>query len=490
MSFFGWFVICAILAILYIEKSYRLKKFKKRLTKLEQRFFKQQQHKEQFLAEMTKSDLVANVTLDSVTGLPDTQVFTDRLNQAVNQSKRHKMSFAVMRLDLNELSLINDEAGYDIGDKILVETAKRMKLVIRQVDTVTRYIGSNFVFLLPLLTKPETAAYVAQRAQDSMIKPYEIDGKQFSVTASIGIAIFPSDGEDATSLLKNAEIALQKSKTDGKNAYQFFQKELQMLGQRELSLTSTLRGPGVTDLLLVRYQPHIDVQTNTIACVQAVLYLQHPEYGLIAFPDFYKLAENAGKITDVGEWLLTTAIRQFKQWETENFKPPLISMSVSLKQIENPRFLYRLSELLQETEFDPNRIVLEVSENLLTNNSVAVDNGFSMLNRMGIKLSVGVFALGQFALSKISQIPINYLKIDGRLIQDVLNHHENENILGLIINLAKDSQITVIAEGVEHKNQEVLLKQLGCTIMQGGLFASPQPADAVSTSVIIDTSFH
>lgn len=444
---------------------------------MEHRFFKQQQHKEQFLAEMTKRETTTNLTLDSVTGLPDTQVFTDRLLQAVNQSKRHKMSFAVMRLDLNELPAINDELGYEIGDKILVETASRLKNVVRQVDTVSRYIGSNFVFLLPLLSKPETAAYVAQRAQDSIMQPYVIDGKEISMTASIGISIYPSDGEDSTVLLKNAESALQQSKTDQKNTYQFFQKELQVLGQRELSLTSTLRSDNITEQLLVRYQPHIDIETDAIFCVQAILYLQHPEFGLIAFNDFYKLAENTGKITEVGEWLLEASITQFKKWEDEGFKPPLMSISVSLKQIENPRYLYKLSEVLKVTGFDPTKIVFEISENILIDNSAAVDTGFAMLTRLGIKTSIGIFALSHFALSKISKIPIDYLKIDGRLIQDVVSHHENEDILGLIISLAKDSKIMVIADGVEHKKQKVLLKQLGCTIMQGKLFGGPEPAN-------------
>lgn len=478
MSFYLLIAICLILSILYMEQFFRFKNLKRLFHKMERRFFKQQQHKDQFLAEMTKTDL-SNVRLDALTGLPETQVFTDRLVQAVNQSRRHKMSFAVMRLDINELSAINDQQGYEVGDKILLETAERLKKVIRQVDTVCRYIGSNFVFLLPLLSKPETAAYVAQRAQDSIMKPYNINGKEISLTASIGIAIFPSDGQDSTNLLKNAEAALQQSKNDGKNAYQFFQKELQILGHRELTLSSSLRSSTVTEQLKVFYQPHIDLETNSIFCIQAILYLKHPEFGLIPFKDFFKLAENTGKIVEVGEWLLSESITQFKKWENEGFKPRYMSISVSLKQIEDPRFLLKLSQVLQETNFDAHKLVFEISENILVENSAAVDSGFSMLTRLGIKLSIGVYALGHFALNKISTIPLDFLKIDGRLIQDVASHNENKNILGLIISLANDSEIIVIADGIELEKQMKLLKHLGCTIMQGKLFGNPEEQNAV-----------
>ncbi len=445
---------------------------------MEHQFFRQQGHKERFLAEMNKNN-TSNMTLDPLTGLPDVQVFTDRLLQALNQSKRHKMSFAVMILNLRGVSTFNEELGYDAGDKIIIETANRLKKIIRQVDTVVRYIGSDFVFLLPLLSKPETAAYVAQRAQDALMKPFDIDGKEISVSANMGISIYPVDGEDEASLLKRAEDALQQAKLSGKNTYQFYQKELQMLGQRELSITACFRSANFTDYLLVRYQPHIDVETNQVTCIQAILYFKHPEYGLIPFSEFCKLSENAGRIVEIGEFLLKISIAQFKQWDSENFKPPLLSITVSMKQIENTKFLQTLSQVLQETGFDAKKIMFEISENVLAENSKAVENGFEMLARLGIKISVGIFALGHFAINKISKIPIDYLKIDGRLIQDVLTHDENKHILVMIIGLAKDSKITVVADGIENKEEKILLTQLGCRIMQGKLFSAPQEADTI-----------
>ncbi len=480
MSPYFWLlVIVVIFAILYMEKSYRLKKMTKLFSKMEHKFFKNQAHKERFLAEMTRTDAATQVALDPMTGLPDSQVFTDRLSQAVQQSKRHKMSFGVMLLSINDFSKIKEESGSEIADKIVIETARRLKNIVRQVDTVCRYQDTRFVFLLPLLSKPETAAFVAQRAQDAIMQSYNIDGKDMVITASLGIAIYPADGDDATLLLQHAEAAMQQAEVGKKNSYQFFQKELQVLGQREISLTNCLSSPNVADYLLVQYQPHIDVDTNTIVCIQAILHLQHPDYGLIAFPDFYKLAVNAGRISEVGEWFLSHSIKQFKKWESDNFTPPLVSLSVSMKQIENPKFLSELTRILKETDFDPKKIIFDISENILTENSAAVDVGFSVLTKLGTKISIGIFALGHFALSKLGVIPIDYLKIDGKLIRDVLQHHENENILGMIISLANESDIVVVADGVEHKKQKILLKQLGCRIMQGKLFGAPESASTV-----------
>ena len=425
------------------------------------------------------SEFTENVLLDPLTKLPGREAFDDRLMQALNQSQRFKKSFAVILLDIHEFRVLNEAQGYETGDKILIEVAKRLKSVIRQIDTMTRYAGDTFVFLLPQLAMPETAAYVAQRLLDSIVQPFKIDTKNIFITASIGVSIYPSDGQDIKTLLLNANNALHQAKICGQGRYQFYKQELHALGQRELMLTAFFNSPDFLEKLFIYYQRQMNVEKNEVVCIQAIPYLELPEIGLVPFNDFARIAQNSGKLLEVGEWLLRNGILQFQKWHKEGFTPDQLAINVTLHQIENPQFIYKVTQILQELHVNPRQIVFEVTDDNLLSNTESLEKAFTMLNHIGIQISVSVFSLGSFALQRITKLPVNSLKIDSKLIQGKKLTEGNQVIVQMIIALAKDMQIKVVAEGIENVMQKDILLDLGCELMQGQLFGEPLPVEAL-----------
>lgn len=469
--------IAATFIFLFFKQKDQLTKLKKQIVLLKNK--KSPHEIEEFSLGLKKlnSDFTDTIPTDSLTGLPGRDAFNDRLSQAFSQSKRFEKSFALILLDINEFQLINNAKGYDVGDLLLKDVAKRLQGVTRQIDTMTRYAGNTFIFLLPQLALPETAAYVAQRLLDNIVQPFQINNENIYISANVGVAIYPHDGHDTKSILRNADEALRQAKSSGKNRYQFYHQELHALGQRELELRTILSNENVLEKLVIHYHPLTNIKTGKVIFLYANPVINLPEFGLVPFSEFAKTAENCGKITAIGTWLLKNALLKYKQWHDTGSKPEFLAMNVTLRQIEDPIFISNVADILQELAIKPQQIVFEITEKNLAANINSLDIAFSMLTELGIQTAVSVFTLGQLALQKINKLPINYLKIDGKLIHGKKSLQENEAILHLIIDLAKDMQIKIIAEGVDTANQKKLLEDLGCDVMQGQFFAKGIPVE-------------
>ena len=417
---------------------------------------------------------------DALTQLPSRKVLEDRLVQTINQSQRYHLTFGVMFLDIDSFKVINDALGYEVGDELLKKVAERLQESIRQVDTVGRFAGDEFVLILPQLSKAETAAYVAQRILDVLAQPFEIREQELFITASIGIAIFPSDGTEAKNLLQNAHNALHQAKARGRNTYQFYQEEMHALSKRELILNSSLRGASIYRDFTLHYQPQFNLATNKMTTLDVSLHWQHPDFGSISLQDFFRLAENSGKIIMIGEWMLKTALNQLSAWKKQNFPFEQIMVTISLRQLENPHFSFKISQLLQEAELEPTSLILKITEGNLLKKPELIEKSLFMLKHLGVQIAIDEFGTGNLALQHIKRLPADYIKLDKSLVEDITVNQESEAIVKMIMALAKSLQINVIANGVDTARQKRLLRDLGCQVMQGALFADAQTAEQVT----------
>lgn len=424
------------------------------------------------------SEFTGEITLDALTGLPGREAFEDRLQQTVNQSKRFEKSFAIILMNISDFHIINEQKGYDTGDKLLQDVAKRMQGIIRQIDTMTRYAGNVFIFLLPQLSLPETAVYVAQRILDNIVLPFHINNEDIYINANVGVAIYPSDGADPRTLLKNASEALVQAKAQGTGRYQFFQQEMHALGQRELELRSVFSAPDFLKNFSIQYFSQINVKTNEIVSVQAVPYLQLPNHGVIAFSKFLKVAANCKKNVEIGVWLLSNAIMQFSKWHQEGFKPKKLVLNVTIDQVSDASFIQTLSQKLNEYHILPNQIIFEIIGDNVLSKIDSLESIFSLSHNQGIQIAFSVLTLGVFALKKFTQLPINYLRIDSKLVQSDETRQQNEAVIHMLITLSHELQINIVADGVDTEKQKELLVSIGCDIMQGKLFANPSPIKA------------
>ncbi len=475
-----YFSLSAALLFFLITSLIRNFQQKRLIEKLESELMTVHKLNDEITGEVNKmaNEPIEPDLIDHLTSLPGRKVFEDRLMYAIQQSGRQKSIFAVMCLDIDHLKDI-DKVGANIGDKVLKELAARLQMSVRQVDTVTRYAGGCFYLLLPHLSRAETAIYVAQRVQDNLLQSFKIDGYELAVTVSIGIAVYPVDGVQPLQLIENAALAMRQAKTQGHNKYQFCQNDLQSLGQRELNLIHLIRSPELFNKLHVQFKPYFNAESNKVYYVQAIPHLRDSVVGMVPFSSFANIAENSGRILDIYQWLLRQSLTQCLQWAKEGFKPQFIAMPISLRQLENAHFIYTINEVMQEFKDNNVSLVLDIYDDKLPQNPIFIENLFTALNDAGIKVAVGVIALGHFAMQKINKIPLNYLKIDAKLIESAASFKDKELILNKIIELAKDENITVIAEGIDNETQKQRLQRLGCELMEGKVFGYLMPTGSV-----------
>jgi len=453
-----------IFAGLFIIRTVQLKKLKE-----EQ--FNQESHKEVFSFEIeNKINELDPTVFDPLTGLPNRIAFEQRFIQVMNWSKRFQMKFGILFLDINKLSVINNQLGYDIGDTLLRLFPARIQGCIRQIDTLARFAGDKFVLLLPQLSKPETAAYVAQRIQDNVIQPFKIEDRELLLNINMGIAIYPIDGTDVETLTKHAHSAMLQAREHGKNNYQFYSPEIQKLGERELKLINYFKNENIIKDIRIDYKPFLQSETNNIVFIEAVPRLIHPDLGLISDSEFTKISEKFDKSLEIIEYLLRTSFLQFKKWELQGIHPDKLLIGVPLNKIENSDFVSAITKLLNELQVEPSQLIFQINRDNGSANIETFEKSLTLLDSSGIQVAIAVLVLGHFALQKISHISISYLKIDGELIKLLMTHHDNNFVIDRIISLARDSKITVIAEGIENVGEKLRLKELGCEIMSGTLF--------------------
>lgn len=421
---------------------------------------------------------------DTVTPLLGWKLFEDRLNQNLKESARHQLTLAVLFVDIDDFKMINDALSYEVGDALLREVAKRLQTCIRQVDSASRFAKDTFVILLTQLAKPETAALVAQRLLQVLAEPFQINQHELYITVCIGIAIYPTDGQEVTTLLRSADHALHLAKEKGNHVYQFYQEKLHVKSQRDLLLYTSLNRESIFQEFVLFYQPIINVENEAIVCMDVLLHWQHPDLGLISPQELFNYVEKQKKLNIISEWLLQIACRQFLHWRSLGFQPELICIPLPSKQLENSHFIYRISQILQELAFEPSWLLLEIQESTVQCMPDVLEKSLNRLNYLGVKIAIDEFGSGIFPLAYLKEFSIHYLKLATTLISDIDKNERAIALIQSIVFLAKSLSMQIIVQGVESEQQIAKLKELGCTLMQGKLLGAPLSESEIETKMV------
>ncbi|BBI99333.1 hypothetical protein FGKAn22_10260 [Ferrigenium kumadai] len=414
---------------------------------------------------------------DQLTGLPNRVLLDDRFKFAISLAQRSGEKLAVMYLDLDNFKTINDTLGHSIGDQLLMEVAKRLKATLREEDTVSRQGGDEFFLVLPG-TDENGAANVATKLMEAVSRPCQIEQHELVSTASIGIAVYPHDGEDFEMLFKNADAAMFRAKQDGRNNFRFFTPEMQTHSVRILQLSSALRHALARNQLQLQYQPQVSIRDGRIIGAEALLRWQHPEFGLVSPAEFIPLAENNGQIVQIGEWVLNTATRQLKEWMDQGLPPMVMAVNLSAAQFRQPNLVDRVTRILGEAGLAHQYLELELTEAVAMHDPLAAIKTMDELHACGIHMSIDDFGTGYSSLSYFKRFKVYKLKIDQSFVRDITRDPDDKAIVTAIINLARSLGIRTIAEGVETSEQLAYLRQVGCDEVQGYYFSEPLPAES------------
>jgi len=414
---------------------------------------------------------------DALTGLPNRVLFLDRLNQSLIRARWNQRVVAVLFLDLDRFKNINDTLGHDTGDRCLQGMAVRLQECVRTGDTVARLGGDEFAILLEDIAAAEDVSHVAAKILAAFARVFEIAGREFYVTASIGISLYPNDGNDAQALVKNADAAMYRAKDLGKNTYQFYSADMSAHAFERLTLETSLRHALERNEFVLHYQPQIALDSGAVVSVEALLRWQHPEFGLLGPAQFISVAEETGMIVPIGEWVVQTACAQVKAWESAGLGKLRVAVNVSARQFNEPTFVDTILRLLETTRFDASRLEIEITESVIMKNAHVTIERLRVLHAMGVRFAVDDFGTGYSSLSYLRRFAVHTLKIDQSFTREVIGDQGNAEIVKTIIAMAHGLKLTVIAEGVETREQLLFLRSHGCDAVQGYLSSRPMPAD-------------
>ena len=427
---------------------------------------------------------------DNLTGLPNNRLFKDRLQQSIAHAQRNDSMLAVLFLDLDRFKLINDSMGHDVGDKLLQVIADRLIEGTRRQDSiginitfdtnsVARLGGDEFTILLEKVSGQASITTVAKRLIDLSALPIHIDNHEIFTSASIGIALYPNDGKEADTLLKNADTAMYHAKKQGRNNFQFFDPSMNEASVEQLAIETSLRKAIDNNELVLYYQPQVSIISGQIVGMEALLRWKHPLKGFISPTAFIPVAEETGMIIKIGEWVIHEACKQGADWAKRGFKPILISVNLSAKQLREDRLSEIIAQILVETGMNPKYLGLELTESAIILDPERALERLKNIKSMGIKMSMDDFGTGYSSLSYLKKFPLDTLKIDQSFIHDIMLNHEDASLVKAIISMAHSLGMDVVAEGVEQQEQLEFLGLHGCDTIQGYLFSRALPAEKV-----------
>ena len=414
---------------------------------------------------------------DALTKLPNRVLFRDRMTQALAHARRRKEMAAMLFLDLDRFKIINDTLGHAVGDKLLQGVAHRLRECLRKEDTVARLGGDEFMLLLGGVNQVEDAARIAEKVLNAIRPPFQIDSHELYINTSIGISLYPHDGEDAETLVKNADIALYRAKEKGRDTYQFYAATMNEKAYEQLELENKLRRALERNEFVLHYQPQFDMHMGKIIGMEALIRWQQPDGQLLYPIDFIAIAEDTGMIVQIGEWVLKTACAQNKLWQTSDFLPLRVAVNLSGRQFHES-LVPTIADVLKRTGLEPQFLELELTETSIMKNDEIAVKILTELKSMGIQICIDDFGTGYSSLSYLKRFPIDTLKIDRSFIRESMRDADHAAIVVAIITMAHTLKLKVVAEGVESPEQWAFLRDHNCDKMQGNLFSNPLPVDA------------
>jgi diguanylate cyclase (GGDEF)-like protein/PAS domain S-box-containing protein len=414
---------------------------------------------------------------DTLTGLPNRLLFNDRLAMALAQAQRQQKKAAVFFIDLDRFKVINDSLGHGFGDKLLQAVADRIALHIREGDTLARLGGDEFTVLLPGLADATDAARVADKLLEALRNPFELEGRELFVTASIGVSIYPDDGADVDELVKNSDTAMYRAKEQGRDNHQLYTPAMNARALEHLHMENSLRKALAQNELVVYYQPLVDLRSGRIEGVEALVRWRHAELGLVEPSEFIPLAETTGLIVPIGPWVLREACAQVRTWQERGHADLSVSVNLSVRQFHQPHLAELVRSVLVETGLDPRCLELEITESNAMLNAELTTQILTEIKSLGVRISIDDFGIGYSSLSYLKRLPINTLKIDQSFVRDITTDPDDAAIAKAVIAMAHSLKLSVVAEGVETAEQLAFLTTHRCDKMQGFYFSQPLPAD-------------
>lgn len=423
-----------------------------------------------------ESEIQQLINYDTLTGLPNRSLLHDRLKLAIAHAVREQQLVGVLFLDLDRFKSINDALGHRVGDKLLKTVSKRLAACVRESDTLARLGGDEFVAILVGANSAEGITTVAKKILMLISEPIYIEDQEIYTSASIGIAVYPMDGDDSYTLLKHADLAMYQAKELDRNNFQYFSREMNIKVLERMMLENSMRKALEREEFFLVYQPQVDARTGRITGMEALLRWQHPDLGLLAPDKFIYLAEETGFIIPIGEWVLQTACRQNKAWQQQGLTAVRVAVNLSAKQFGQHHLDEMIASTLMETGLDAEWLELEITESAIMKNAEQNATILVKLKDMGVSLAIDDFGTGYSSLSYLKHFPISRLKIDRSFVRDITSNPDDAAIAEIIIAMAQTLKLSVIAEGVETRAQMELLSFNNCTEMQGYLFSRPVPA--------------